>query len=308
MKLTCDQKKVNPPFIYYYFKSPWGRHELLKNASTVGTPGIGQPLTSLKGLTVPLPPLPTQRRIAEILGRLDDKIELNRRINRTLETMAQALYRHHFVDFGPYQDGAFVESALGLIPEGWHVKALPDVIEVNPKRSLSKGQSAPYLEMSNMPTTSSRALDWYERAFNSGMRFINGDVLVARITPCLEHGKTAYVDFLDDGQIGWGSTEYIVLRSKPPFPLEFAYYLARSEEFRSFAIQRMTGTSGRQRVSAKSLDFFYLVVPPVQVLEEFGRMAKRTLDMVKRLGEENSKLAEIRDYLLPKLLSGDAAV
>jgi len=70
------------------------------------------------------------------------------------------------------------------------------------------------------------------------MKFQNGDALLARITPCLENGKTAYVDFLDEGQIGWGSTEYIVLRPLPPLPPEFGYYLARDEDFRAFATRR----------------------------------------------------------------------
>ena len=78
-----------------------------------------------------------------------------------------------------------------------------------------------------MPTASARAVAWELREFGSGMRFINGDTLVARITPCLENGKTAYVDFLPEGEIGWGSTEYIVLRGKPPLPTTYTYFLAQ---------------------------------------------------------------------------------
>jgi len=85
---------------------------------------------SIKSYRVALPPLPVQRCIAEILGRLDDKIEVNRRINRTLEAMAQALYRHWFVEFGPFRDGEFVESELGAIPKGWEVSNVGDVCQV----------------------------------------------------------------------------------------------------------------------------------------------------------------------------------
>ena len=85
MKLTCDREKVDPLYLYYFFRSAVGRHELLKNASQVGTPGIATPLSSLKSIGVMLPPLPEQRAIAHILGTLDDKIELNRRMNATLE-------------------------------------------------------------------------------------------------------------------------------------------------------------------------------------------------------------------------------
>ncbi|MBN1547136.1 MAG: restriction endonuclease subunit S, partial [Syntrophaceae bacterium] len=84
MKLTCNRSKAEPVYVYYFFKSKQGRHELLKNASQVGTPGIGQPLTSLKGIEIPLPPLAVQRDIVRILAALDDKIEINRQINQTL--------------------------------------------------------------------------------------------------------------------------------------------------------------------------------------------------------------------------------
>src|SRR5579863_10279732 len=115
--------------------------------------------------------------------------------------------------------------------------------------------------MANMPTSSARATEIVERVAGSGTRFMNGDTLVARITPCLENGKTAFVDFLEDGQVGWGSTEYIVLRPKSPIPAEYAYFVARSDTFRNFAITNMTGTSGRQRVSGSSFEHFNLVMP-----------------------------------------------
>jgi len=101
MKLRCDPHKAYPLFIYYFFKSTKGRHELLKNASQVGTPGIGQPLTSLKSIELPLPPLHIQKEIASILEMLDRKIQLNQQINQTLEQMAQAIFKSWFVDFEP---------------------------------------------------------------------------------------------------------------------------------------------------------------------------------------------------------------
>ena len=93
MKFSCNRELVEPLFLFYFFRSPAGRHELLKNASTVGTPGIGQPLTSLKSIEVPLPNIAEQRRIAEILASLDDKIELNRRMTETLELVARTLFK-----------------------------------------------------------------------------------------------------------------------------------------------------------------------------------------------------------------------
>ncbi|HFQ4987295.1 TPA: restriction endonuclease subunit S [Vibrio vulnificus] len=106
MKLTVDSEQMNPMYLYYFFKSRVGRHELLKNASTVGTPGIGQPLTSLKSIEFLKPPLGEQNQIVEILKTLDNKITLNRQINQTLEQMAQTLFKSWFVDFDPVMDNA----------------------------------------------------------------------------------------------------------------------------------------------------------------------------------------------------------
>ena len=226
---------------------------------------------NLNRVSLLTPPLTEQRAIARILGTLDDKIELNRRMNETLEAMARALFKDWFVDFGPTRakiegrDPYLAPEIWDLFPEkldedgkpeGWETKALSEVIELNPERSLRKGAVAPYLAMANMPTKGHIPSAVVDRFFGSGMRFSQGDTLVARITPCLENGKTAYVDFLQDGEIGWGSTEYIVMRPEPPFPNEFAYCLARSTSFREFAIQNMTGTSGRQRVPVTVISKF----------------------------------------------------
>lgn len=326
MKLTCNRDVVSPLYLYYFFRSPNGKHELLKRSSTVGTPGIGQPLTSLKSIEVSLPELEEQDAVAQILGTLDDKIELNRKMNEKLESMAGALYKSWFVDFDPVHAKAegrdpdlpapiaalfpdsFEDSELGEIPRGWRRVPLPEIIEVNPSRPLQKGASAPYLDMANMPTQGHSVNNVIQRPFGSGMRFMNGDTLVARITPCLENGKTAFVDFLNDGQVGWGSTEYIVLHPKPPIPGEFAYCLARSPEFREFAIQSMTGSSGRQRVPAESLNHLNLASPSRSVAEQFRKFVGPIFARTATAAEENRSLAKLRDLLLPKLISGELRV
>lgn len=267
-----------------------------------------------------------QRAIANILGTLDDKIEQNRRMNETLEAMARALFKSWFVDFGPVRAKAegrnpglpkpiadlfpdsFEDSDLGEIPKGWEVVPISEAIEVNPTRSLRKGETAPYLDMANMPTRGHSPDKVIERPVGSGMRFINGDTLVARITPCLENGKTAFVDFLEKGQVGWGSTEYIVLRPKPPLPEEFAYCLGRSDGFREFAIQSMTGSSGRQRVPAESLSHYLFAIPGDQVARHFGRIIRSLFARASSATHESRALAALRDTLLPKLISGELRI
>jgi len=277
-------------------------------------------------MPVLVPPLPEQRAIAHILGTLDDKIEIIRRMNETLEALARALFKSWFVDFEPVRARSegrdpglprdladlfpdrLVESELGEIPEGWKVVTLPDLIEVNPPRTLQKGETAPYVDMASMPTSGHSPDAVVQRPSGSGARFINGDTLVARITPCLENGKTAFVDFLGESEVGWGSTEYIVLRPRPPLPLEFAYCLARSDEFREFAIQSMTGSSGRQRVPTKALAHFRLVAAERPVAEAFGRFIKPLFRRAAAATGESRTLASLRDSFLPKLVSGDLRV
>ncbi|HXF05411.1 MAG TPA: restriction endonuclease subunit S [Blastocatellia bacterium] len=324
--------RTSSRFLKYLCLSPTFFAEMETRAT--GTSGSHQRVRpdDLLSIKVRVPPLPEQRAIAYILGALDDKIELNRKMSQTLEQMARALFKAWFVDFEPVgtkMEGRWrrgeslpglpahlydlfperlVPSELGEIPEGWKVTSLPDLVEINPPRPLRKGEMAPYLDMANMPTRGHAPDAVVDRPFGSGMRFINGDTLVARITPCLENGKTAFVDFLRDGQVGWGSTEYIVLRPRPPLPEEFAYCLARSEAFREFAIQSMTGTSGRQRVQADSLQHFRLPRVPAPVAEAFGRAIKPLFARSSAAVRESRTLAALRDALLPKLISGGIRV
>ena len=298
-------------------------HSIAEN-STSAYPSIRP--RDLEELVLSLPSLSEQRAIAHILGTLDDKIELNRRMNETLEEMARALFKSWFVDFDPVRakmegrdtglppdvaapfPDRLVESELGEIPEGWEAVPLPKIIEVNPPRSLRKGEVAPYLDMANMPTRGHVPDTVIDRPFGSGMRFTNGDTLVARITPCLENGKTAYVDFLPHDGIGWGSTEYIVMRPMPPIPNEFAYCLARSTDFREFAIQNMTGTSGRQRVPTQVLSQFLFPSPPELIAARFGKVVQPLLVRASKAVRESRTLAALRNALLPKLVSGELRV
>jgi type I restriction enzyme S subunit len=296
--------------------------ELLASATGSTFPCVSR--EQIAGIESDVPALDVQRSISRILATLDDKIELNRRMNQTLEGLTRALFQSWFVDFDPVTakaagrqpvgmsadtarlfPDAFEDSPLGPIPKGWRVGNVPDAIELNPTRRITDCVVAPYLDMANMPTDSHRAINWYDREVGSGMKFINGDVLLARITPCLEHGKTAFVDFLQDGQVGWGSTEYIVLRAKAPLRLEHAYFLARSEDFRVHAIANMTWSSGRQRVPASCFESYPMVIPTDQVVKQFGRIASETLRRIKASDEQSRTLAALRDALLPRLLSGE---
>lgn len=326
-KVLPNDSACTPSFLYYILK--YLKPNFIGIARNKQTTGLGHVTKAdMKAIQVRIPDRPTQDRIAHVLGKLDARIAVNRRMNRTLEKMAAAIFKSWFIDFDPVHAKAegrdlglpaeiadlfpdrFEKSELGAIPKGWKAKPLLEAIAINPKRTLARGTLAPFLEMSNMPTRGPSPDAWRLREMGSGMKFVNGDTLVARITPCLENGKTAFVDFLADGEVGWGSTEYIVLRPLGDIPPVFAYLLARTNNFRNFAIQQMTGSSGRQRVPAGSLTKFKIIAPENNspIFRAFGQLVSPLFRRISATAQQSRNLAGLRDTLLPKLMSGEIQV
>ena len=190
-------------------------------------------------------------------------------------------------------DGDCVVLQEAATTRDWRETTLGDVVELNPKRSLKRGEDAPFVAMADVQEHQRQLPKLSTREFKgSGSRFRNGDTLLARITPCLENGKTAWVSGLVDDEIGHGSTEFIVLSAIDGLtdPL-FVYYLARHPDFRQFSIGQMTGTSGRQRVPVAAIESFEFSIPP---LDEQRRIAHilGTLDDKIELNRRMSQTLE----------------
>lgn len=321
--LRVDDRLANPEYVYWCLQSLYKSGQI--EPYQVQHTGIArfQFTKFADSQSIPLPKRGDQDSVVEVLGALDRRITLLRETNATLEAIAQALFKSWFVDFDPVRakrDGrapegmddataalfpdSFEDSELGEVPRGWRVMPIAEAYELNPTRKLSKGAPAPYLDMANVPTKGFGAADVAMREFGSGTKFICGDTLLARITPCLENGKSAFVDFLRDGQVGWGSTEFVVLRPKPPLPVFHAYLLCRHQPFREHAVQSLSGTSGRQRIQNDVLGRYMLAVPSEHVAMAFGE----TVAVIQRKATANNALgrtlATLRDTLLPRLISG----
>ena len=280
-------KGNNPKFIYYLLKTL--NFHSLSDKSAV--PGINRNHVHL--LEVKVPDVDTQRVIAEILSCLDEKFELNQKINHNLEQQAQAIF----------------ETWLATeISEPWSLGSLSDIAVLNPLRTLKKGSIATYVEMASLPTSGSFPSNWEAKAYAGGAKFQNGDTLLARITPCLENGKTAYVNFLKDGEVAFGSTEYVVLSPKEGYPHELLYLIARNKDFVDYAIKNMSGTTGRQRVSAEILSRYQIKIPPKDFVANFAKALSNIMNVIKHNSFENRTLATLRDTLLPKLMSGEIDV
>lgn len=341
-----DADKLDPVFLRYYLVSPGMQQQMLSWAAAGGTRSA---LTKgmIESFEVPCPSIEEQRNIAQILGTLDDKIECNRRLNRTLEDIVRALFKSWFVDFDPVIDNALEAGnpipeeladratlrqqaaeeyatplpedfralfpaefthteAAGWIPEGWEAVPVSSVTQVNPRIRLSKGKVAPFADMKALPTDAMSVVGVTTKAYRGGAKFQNGDVLLARITPCLENGKTALVDFLCGQEVGFGSTEFIVLRPTQRICCEYVYCLARDEAFRNHCIAGMVGSSGRQRVQTACLDTFFVALPNSgDFMKLFQECVTSSFNKITANVRTMNNLASLRDTLLPKLLSGE---
>lgn len=304
-----NPKVVDTRFLHHYFFGEDWRATIARNTLS-GATVERVPLTTFPDFPIDLPDLQTQRDIASILSTYDDLIEKNTRRIAILEEVARRIYEEWFVRFRfhGHEGVRMVDSELGLVPEGWEVVAATQAMEINPTTKVSKVGLKPFLPMNCLSDGSMLIGSPGEREGNSGSKFRNGDTLFARITPCLENGKTGFVQFLpDDEATAFGSTEFIVLRSRTLTP-EFVYLLARSELFRENAIKSMSGASGRQRVREACFDSFLLAQPTRDTLSKFESVVRPMFKLVQALALKNANLRTTRDLLLPKLISGELDV
>ncbi len=336
--MRCNPKRVIPEFVVYYFKTPDGRHQLLANTSQVGVPSIAQPVSYLRTIEIPVPPLPDQRAIAHILGTLDDKIELNRRMNETLEAMARALFKSWFVDFDPVRaklDGRhpvgldaataalfpthFQDSPLGHIPQGWEVKPLSEITTV-----ITKGTTPTQEEMDSAPSTDARIN--YVRV-NSIEE--DGSIIFDKLTkiPLSVHtgvlkrsilqandvlytiaGTIGRIATAEDWVLPANTNQAVaIIRPKPTIPSSFLVLTMRHDVFRE-ELHNNIVHAVQANLSLGMLSKARAVVPPGDVLL---KMFKPIADIMSQISANHSQsrtLAVLRDSLLPKLISGELRI
>jgi type I restriction enzyme, S subunit len=300
-------ENIVPDFLHYSLST---RREELKTLGSVGTRTPILKKSAFEKLEVYLPPYQNQIKITSILSNYDDLIENNTRRIEILEEMAKLVYEEWFIKFRfpGYENVKMVPTDLGNIPEGWEVKAFSEVIDVNPKRSLSKGKTVTKVSMADLSTWQSWINSWQKEEYKSGPKFKNGDTLFARITPCLENGKTAFVNFLREEETAFGSTEFIVFGPKVIESGSYIFCLSRSEYIRESAITAMTGTSGRQRVPSDFFDHLLICVPPKTIIRGFNEIVMPLFNLIKNNSKKSVCLKKTRDLLLPKLISGEIDV
>lgn len=280
---VIDKDDLDPEYLMLWFSRPeFDRYARYKSHGSVREIFGWEDLCMVE---LPVPAIEEQRKIVKAYKSITDRIDLKKQINDNLEATAQA-----------YFDSLFFEGNETDC-------TLADIALVNPVRPLAKGVEARCFEMATLPTNGCIPTGDTIKPYNGGVRFKNGDTLIARITPCLENGKAAYINILLDGEVAFGSTEYIVFASKDDVPSCFYYFLIRNSKFVTFALQFMNGSSGRQRVSGEELASFPLKKPSAEDLEKFEQVGSLALDQMKSHTLEIQLLKQLQETIAETLSS-----
>ncbi len=196
----------------------------------------------------------------------------------------------------------FKETEIGLIPEEWEVNELGDIIDFNPSRSLKKGTICKFVTMADLNPFQRQITNSTIKEFAGGSKFKNGDTLLARITPCLENGKTALVNILEDHAVAGGSTEFMVLTPLDSNTIDntFIYYLFISRSIRNMAIKSMVGSSGRQRVQEDMLAGYKISLPPLPEQKSIAEILSSLDEKIELNRRMNKTLEEIGKALFKR--------
>jgi type I restriction enzyme S subunit len=321
-KLSAKNGHEYDDFIYAIVSQPGFDQFVMNNAH-----GSAQPNVSADGIgriLIPLFQPDEQLAIGRCIGALDDKIELNRQMNRTLERVTRAIFKAWFVDFEPvkakaagahsfpsiHQDAfdclptRLIESDLGLIPEGWVLSAMGDIGHQRREQVApdDTAEGTAYIGLEHMPRRCIALSNWgtADTVTSAKSRFKTGEILFGKLRPYFHKVGPAPVD-------GVCSTDIVVLSAKRTNEAAWLLMLVSSDEFVSHANQTSAGTK-MPRTNWRDMASFPMALPPVDLLGAFQQIAAPMLDLIRQNIWESRKLTALRNYLLPKLLRGEVRV
>ena len=312
------RESVDPRFLLYAYLGPEFQ-ETLQSRAVQGSTVDRILLSELGTFPIRTPPLPEQRAIAHVLGTLDDKIELNRRMNQTLEAMARAIFQDWFVDFGPTRakmegqepylppelwdlfPGELVDSELGEIPEGWGVSELGKVATF-PVRTVKPQElsiETAYIGLDHIPRKSIALDEWAGagKVSSNKLSFKRGEFLFGKLRPYFHKVGLAPTD-------GICSTDIVVVSPKRPDWSSFVLQCISSEEFVSYTDQTSNGTK-MPRTSWKTMSQYEICLPPQRVAQAFQCVSEEILSRLSTNIHESRTLSQQRDTLLPHMFSGE---
>lgn len=288
--------KIDSEYLYYYLKSPFGQQYISRG--TVGAVQAKLPIKNIQDFSIICPELISdQRRIASILSSLDRKIELNNKINADLEEMAQAIFKNWFVDFEPFKDGKFVDSELGMIPEGWKVGGLFDIAEIfDKKRKPLSG---------NVREKMDKIYPYY--GATSCMDYVDDYIFDGIYTLIGEDGSVVKENGLPYMQYVWGkmwvNNHAHILQGKNGYSTEMIHALLSITNIKFL----VTGAV-QAKLSQGNMQKILVAIPPKNVLDEIRPVIDNLYSKIRINTDENSRLSLLRDTLLPRLISGELEV
>lgn len=298
--INCNPEIVESSYLYYQLQSPHFKSyiHLMSTGSTIKHIS----LKTMRDYVFELPSLEDQRRIASILSSLDRKIELNNKINADLEEMAQAIFKNWFVDFEPFKDGKFVDSELGMIPEGWKVGSPYEYVKVvygAPYKSAKfndNGEGLPLIRIRDLKDCNPQ---FYTPEILPQTEYVNmGDIIAgmdAEFVPHIWKGNTGLLN----------QRVCKLMPQQTSISNLFVLYLMKPEL--EFVQSYKTGTTV-SHLGKADIDKFVVVLPPLKVVEECSKILDSILQRIKNISAESRNLSLLRDTLLPRLMSGELEV
>jgi type I restriction enzyme S subunit len=296
-------------FIYYVVANGEFRKDIERLAT--GTTIKNVSLETMRNYTFYAPSLKTQKQIASILKSLDDKIEVNRKINENLEQQAQALFKSWFVDFEPFKNGEFVESELGMIPKGWRVKEAQDAFEINIGKTPPRKESEWFTESNEDNVWVSIADMGSCGVFISNSSEYLTDEAIKRFNVQMVEKDSVLLSFkLTVGRVAIADTRLTTNEAIARFVLpdkcyrELLYLYLKQYKYENLGSTSSIATA----VNSKTIKGMKLIVPPTEIIKSFSNNTRPLFEQIRCLQQESRRLAELRDTLLPKLMSGELKV
>ena len=290
LRMTPDKNKVDPRYLLYYLRSSIGQNELMQHAAQVGVPSIATPTKAVKSFKILLPDLETQKKIANILGTIDEKIELNRRMNETLEQMGQALFRHYFID--------------NPEAEKWEEKPLDEIADFLNGLAMQKYPKAegeailPVIKIREVSSGITANTDIASAGIPEQYIVHSGDLLFS-------WSGTLLVKFWSEGE--GALNQHLFKVTSQGYP-EWLYYYWTTHHLDDFIQTAKSKATTMGHIQRKHLKQAMVLVPDAEMLEKIGDKIQPLIDVSKENAQQIQTLTTLRDTLLPRLISGKARV
>ena len=293
-------------WVKYYIDSPMGQHYIAENLNTTVQPTLN--VKSLVEMPIPMYSSEYIENVVSILKSLDDKIECNRRINENLEQQAQALFKSWFVDFEPFKEQPFVESELGMIPQGWRVEKLGTICNCllggTPSRNNPEYWNGDIAWINSGEVNKFRITKPSECITEEGLKRSATKLLPKKTTVLAITGATlGQISLLEIDSCANQSVIGILENERYPYSFIYPLIKERIEELMS----HMTG-GAQQHINKNNVEYLDVIEPPQDVMDVFNNKIKPLYELIGDYCIENDRLAELRDALLPKLMSGELKV